>query len=285
MALVSYSDLLTRSTGGSSGAPEDFHLFIDKRVANGASAAADTRRTMSLWTQSSSYSSGGVAPGAVSVPTNATEGSLKQTDPAGGLTKYLTCFGATFIGWTAAANTGTLMLYDRLLHISGLSGTNTGTQTVGGTLTRNTGGVGNQIWVEIYNGVGSTPTTIQASYTNQAGTAGQTTVATTFGGTHFQLAQSIIALPLAAGDYGVQAVASVKIAGSTLTAGNFGVTVARPLAILPVTTSGLYSYRNYTTGFPNSVAIDTGACLAFMWSGASGVNQHSMWIDLMTVCA
>ena len=87
--------------------------------------------------------------------------------------------------------------------------------------------------------MGATGTTVTASYTNQAGTAGQTTVATVFGGTNFQLASQLLELPLAAGDSGVRAVANVNLVATTGTAGNFGVTLAKVLLAIPVFGQGI----------------------------------------------
>ena len=71
------------------------------------------------------------------------------------------------------AQPGILVLYDRLLHIGGLNATTTAAQTVGGSLSRYTGGAGNQIWVEIYTQIGTTATTITANYTNQGERLGE----------------------------------------------------------------------------------------------------------------
>jgi hypothetical protein len=164
---------------------------------------------------------------------------------------------------------GTLILYDRLLTIGGFSATTTTAQTVGSTLTRNTGGVGNQIWVEIYTAIGSTGTTITASYTNQSAASGQTTLATTFGGTGFAEAQRLIVLPLASGDTGVQACASVTVLASTLTAGAFGVTIAQPLLQVPIGVTGVGGMRDLIMNGPGILQISSGACLSLAWFASS----------------
>ena len=86
--------------------------------------------------------------------------------------------------------------------------------------------------------------TVTASYTNQAGTSGRTTTSVNFwsGGlgqaTVPPTANQVQFLPLQSGDYGVRAVASVTLSASTLTAGNFGVFLFKPLA---TTTRGINS--------------------------------------------
>lgn len=259
-ALTNLSDILNRSTGGNSGTPETIFFYKDSRVDAAAAVATIAGRLTSLW-QYEGYPAGGAAPGAVAVPVNTTDGALKQTDPGGGREKWL-------LGITGSASVaGTLILYDRLLHISGLNATTITAQTVGGTLTRYTGteSVGNQIWVEVYTQIGATSTTITASYTDQDGNTGQTTTATAFGNTGLREAQRIIPLPLASGDTGVRAVASVTVLATTGTAGDFGVSIVRPLAVIPLGVPGVGSIRDFIAGIPSIPEVLTDACLAFAW--------------------
>lgn len=254
-AIVDLSEYINRGTGGNSGAPQYLTKFYSARTNGAVPANPIAGRPMSLWTYDSTRGGRGVAPGAVAAPTNATNGSMLHTDASGGRDLWL-----TYLGGSALIG-GRVLLEDRLLHIGGLSGTTTTAQTVGGTLTRNTGGEGNQIWVEIYTAVGGTATTITASYTNQAGTSGRTTVATTFGGTNFNTSTRIIALPLQAGDTGVQAVASVTVLATTGTAGNFGVTVVKPViscSFMALGSGG--EIGALAKGLP-PVKVDPGACL------------------------
>lgn len=259
-ALTDLSDVINRLTGGNSGAPENIFWYKDA-VAAGSTAVTVAGRFSSLW-QYSGIPSGANAPGAVAAPDNTTTGGLKQTDPAGGAQKFL--LGAT----AHASQPGTLILYDRLLHISGLDGTSVAAQTVGGTLTRYTSGstcVGNQIWIEIYTLIGATSRTITASYTNQAGTAGQITQAANIGNTGLREVQRVIPLTLASGDTGVEAVASVTLSASTGTVGDFGVTVAHPLLYIPIGATGTGNVRDLISGLPAIQQIFTDACLAWCW--------------------
>ena len=255
-AISGLDDYVNRVTGGASGNPESV-WFFDNNTQNGVAAAATVAgRMSSLWTYDG-VPSGGVVPTSVVAPDSTTPGALKQTNAPGGAQKWM-------IGATVTANVaGTLILYDRLLHIGGLSGTVTTAQTVGGALTRNTGGVGNQIWVEIYTAIGSTATTVTASYTNQGGTSGRTSQATAIGGTGLAEATRIIPLSLAQGDYGVQAVASVTVLATTGTAGNFGITIARPILQIPVGVLGVGWIRDLVLNEPGILPIDTSACLTW----------------------
>lgn len=247
-SLTDLGDIAAQLT--TSGRAEHLFAFIDSRVGASAAVATVAARFTSLWQYNKTMGGGGAAPGAVAAPDNTTTGGLLQTDPSGGREKWLLGMNATILG-----NSGTLILYDRLLHISGLSGTSTSAQTVSGSLTRNTGGLGNQIWVEIYTQIGTTATTITASYTNQSGTSGRTTKATSIGGTGLREAQRMIPLPLQDGDTGVQAVDSVTLAASTTTAGNFGVVVARPLLVLPISPVSTGSTRDCIAGFLSLIHI------------------------------
>lgn len=262
-ALTSISDLVNRATGGNSGSPENYFIYKMFTIANVSDSWA-IGFMYSAW-KYDGYPAGGSNPGAVAVPTNATNGAMAIANPGGGRQKWLT--GAAMVSNNPGAQP-IIFVYDRLLHIGGLSGTVTTAQNVqsgsGVSLTRNTGGVGNQIWVEIYTAVGTTIRTITASYTNSSGTSGRTTTAQTFGGTAGTIgndANLIIPLPLQAGDVGVQSVETVTIgAGSTGTVGDFGVNIVKPVAIFPQGSGG--AYRNFVNGMPGLPAIPTDACLA-----------------------
>lgn len=212
--------------------------------------------------------SGGVTPTTWAEPTRSTAGALGQTNPVNN--KRLTAFHA----W--GMSRGFTTFYDRLAHCGGLDGTNTGTQNVNGgsdgTWTRYSGDhVGNQIWIEIYADVGSTARTITCSYKNENGVT-HTTEAREFGGTGNLLAGRIIRLPLQAGDKGVSAVISVTIGGgSTGTAGNFGVTVARPIQVAACGTLGpaVGCFLDGTT--PH---IETDACLSMVGFGTSAADLY-----------
>jgi hypothetical protein len=119
----------------------------------------------------------------------------------------------------------------------------TSTQTTNlptAALTRYTSGAGVFAAIEISSsGIGSTQTTGTISYTNQAGTAGQTGRFGTIGSTTHRF----YFCTLDSGDTGVRSVESVTLVTSTGTAGNFGVTLYRPLAF-------------FVPGFDMSEAID-----------------------------
>lgn len=260
-AIADLSDLINRASGGNSGTPQNVFFHKVARIAGAAPPATIAGRWASLWTYDG-QPGGGTAPGAVAAPTNATAGALPFTSPGGGRESHVTqAWGTGLVG-------GTILLYDRLLHISGLSGTVATAQTVGGTLTRNTGGAGNFAFAEIYTIIGTTGVTITMSYTNQAGTSGRTSTATSFGATNFREQTRAILLPLASGDSGIRAIASVTHA-TTGTAGNYGITIGRPLAYLAIGAAGAPGWRDFVTGMPGIPNFEAGTCPALLWSPAT----------------
>jgi hypothetical protein len=177
------------------------------------------------------------------------------------------------------------MLYDRLFHIGGLSGTATTDQTIQGStpspaLTRNTGGEGNIVFVEIYTVIGTTGVTLTMTYTNQAGTTGKTATIN-IGATGFREVTRAIRIPLAAGDTGVRAVEKIALSATTGTVGNFGITIAQPLALVPVGAAGSGGWRDYTTGLPGIPTIDPGACLSVAYFPASTTAAEFVWTGTM----
>lgn len=277
-AVTDLSDLVNRMTGGNSGTPEFPFLFIDQRIGAAAATAPVAGRFSSMWRYNNTQGGGGaIPPTTAAAPTRATQGALPFTNPGGGRQKWRTgfafasCFGAS----------GIVTLYDRLLHISGLSGTSISAQTVGGSLTRYASGsasVGNQIWIEINTIIGTTGTTITASYTNQAGTSGRTTQAAPIGATNAREAERMIPLPLQDGDTGVQEVASVTLAGTTGTAGDFGVVIVRPLSSISLQNVGAWTTDDAISGMPGMPEILTDACLALMYLSGSATAMGG-WLS------
>ncbi len=267
-AFADLSEYVNRMTGGNSGTPELLAWFKENRVG-GAAGVTVAGRWTSLWRFEGSPSLG-ATPTTVAAPDNTTDGALKQSDAGGGREKWLGSCAAY-----GGVQGGSLVLYDRLLHIGGLSGTVTTAQTVGGTITRNTGGVGNIMFAEINTAIGATARTITASYTDNDGNSGQTSPAVAIGGTGLAEVNRMIPIPVAAGDRGVQAVASVTLSATTGTAGNFGIVLARPLLYIPIGAAGMGQAINFIDSIPK---IDAGACLAwaFIASTTTGFSGGGM---------
>jgi hypothetical protein len=206
---------------------------------------------------------GGAVPTTGSIPDRTTQGAIPFTPATGGRDKHLINTSITPL------ISGVYLLYDRLFHKGGFSATSTAEQVVQGSpaspaLTRYTGGTGNIAFYEIYTIIGTTTTTLTMTYTNQAGTGSRTSTIS-IGGTNFREVTRMQIIPLAAGDSGIQAIDYIQLDGSTGTLGNFGITIAQPLAWIPVNTAGTMGWRDYTTGLPGIPVINPDACLALMF--------------------
>lgn len=208
----------------------------------------------SLW-KAGGRPAAGSNPGSTSgvVPTSATAGAIPYTNPGAGLVGYL---GRLEISSAIAES---IVLYDRLVHSDGLNGTLTTAQTVGTpALTRYTSGAGVGMWFEWYTATGATGVTATVIYTNQAGVSGKTT---TVAFPASPVAGQMLPIPLASGDTGVQAVASVTLSATTGTAGSFGITLCQRVVTMPIPLANVgVNYDYAALGLP---VIANNACLAF----------------------
>jgi hypothetical protein len=278
-AITDLSDLINRQSGGNSGNPNNLFYHKVPRVAGVAATAPIAGRGCSLWTYDG-MPAGGAVPTVAAIPDLTTTGAIPFTAATGGRDLHL--IGASITPTTA----GVFLLYDRLFHIGGLSGTSTAAQTVQGSpaspaLTRNTGGAGNMAWYEIYTIVGTSAAVMTMNYTNQAGTSGQTSTIN-IGTTGFREVTRAQRIQLAAGDTGIRAINTVTLSTTTGTVGNFGITIAQPLAWIPVGAAGTAGWRDYTTGLPGIPVIDPDACLALMFL-PSATTAPEVWGCLATV--
>lgn len=195
------------------------------------SLVSTTNKLMSLWT---------AAPNAGAVPSTAatcnanTTGAL-LTEPK--LTTLTNAFFMSQLELACATNGFTsLLLIDRLSHQGGLSGNATAIQTTNlptAALPRYTDGVGVMAALEIYTLLGTLAQTATVSYTNEAGTSGRTSKAVVIGAANDNAAGRFIPIPLQDGDQGIRSVESVTPSSSTGAAGNYGVTLFKPLMLIP----------------------------------------------------
>lgn len=249
-ALTNLSDRIAQMTSGSAESS-----FYHKGLNH---SSLDAGALISLWCVPG-YPGAAPTPTTVAACSSSTAGALRFTDPAGGKQKWLVyaCMGTT--------KPGTTIFYDRLLHIGGLSGTSTSAQTVGGSITRYTNGVGNIAYLEIYTSLGTSNVTATLSYTNDLNASVTSTVTVGGSGTsQWRKNQMVIPFPLNSGESGVKAVTSVQLSGSTGTAGNFGITIGHPLTSLTFYASSEISggAKMSTIHPPGDIEIPSGACLA-----------------------
>lgn len=210
----------------------------------------------------SAYKTGGTPAGAATpptgtgeIPTNATAGALPFTNPSGGQLAYLAQFSA------ACHTTGTVTLYDRLWHNSGLSGTTLTAQTVNSLALTRPDANGNDVecWLECNTATGTTARTLTVSYTDAANGAGR---AGTIAIPANMLAGRMIPMTNQSGDYGVKSIQSATLSASTGTAGDFGLVLLRRIADIPMLVSDSGVDRDaFALGLPQ---IYSGACLAVL---------------------
>lgn len=266
MSLSTYTDLLAARSRAPLVAPL---LDWKTSIQSGFSG-----KPASQWTANGR--SQGVAPTTAAVPSRTIAGALGQPNANGDL--YV-AGGAASMQYPAG-----YMIMDRLAHSGGLSGTVTGSQTTNlpsAALTRYTDGVGVMAFVEIYSAIGTTGTTATCSYTDDSNNSGQTSTSFTIGSSGFREAGVMLPVPLSPEDKGVRAVADINLVGSTGTAGNFGITLARPIAYLPV---GVYTPSDIDMFVGNArmteLILDD-ACLWLCGLYGIGLSTYAARIDLI----
>lgn len=233
-----------------------------------SSAATQAIKSRSTWLFTGGETTG-VAPGAAATCSNATAGAH-----AGSPTVDSFLLGVDLMH--NSVDGGFAVLVDRLCASSGLSGTVTTAQTTNlptPTLPRYTSGVGVMACLEIYSTMGGQRQPFTASYDNQSGST-VTTPSVTYGGignTGDREPGHIVNFFLASGDTGVKVVNSVTLGGTTSGVGDFGVTLYKPLLILPLgqqRQSRRYDLLNLGGDLPLIVG---GACLQWHIYTATGV--------------
>lgn len=265
-AIGGLDDLANRLSGGGSSVPRTMPFFKDATVDGSAAAAPVAGRWTSLW-QYAGFPGGGAAVSTGALPSNTTNGALKQASPGGGRTDWL--LGASWSGSLA----GTLLIYDRLFHVGGLSGTTTTAQSVSGTgpVSRYANSsetsadtcFGNQILIEIQTEIGTTATTATVDYKDQAGST-VTSPAFAIGGTNLREAQRLIWVPIQPGD-GVTDLVNFDLVATTGTAGDIALVIARPLLMIPCGISNVSTLLDLIISDPGVVSLKSGACVAFAW--------------------
>lgn len=176
-----------------------------------------------------------------------------DTSPA---TKHL-------IGMEARGNVGfDLIVYDRLVSVSGVSINSTGTKNVNSVaLPRYTDGVGVEVFLEVTTVTASAAVITMNSYTNQAGTGGQVGAASrTFPAAATNVDTMIGPMPLAAGDYGVRSVETISVGTSGGGSAAVNVILVKELARLPVV-SNLSNSRDFIQQLATMPRVYDGASL------------------------
>jgi hypothetical protein len=209
----------------------------------------------------------GVTPatGNGAIPDDTTAGAHPFTNGAGAENNYLLHVAATSL------TLGTLYFYDRLWANSGLNTTTTITNFTSTALTRHTGGVAVEVWLEVYTALGAaTASNLTVSYTNQAGTTGRTgtivkpAVTTAVG--------EMFPMQLQSGDSGVRAIASTQWS-VTQTSGDFGLVMMKRCGMVPLRPSDQGASVLGPFDLPYAEIADD-ACIATMLrAGSASANS------------
>lgn len=245
------------------------------RIKKQSGAAKSVGAYQSLWTAAG-------MPGAGSTPPAYTAGSGYTCDdatagaPVPGLVNTAGGGLALRVGRAklSCAVAGTLHLYDRLWSCSGM-GFAAGTYTVttpGSLPARITdNGVGVEAFVENFVAAGAASGTLTLNYANaNAGAAKSGVIAAVVSA---PVAGQVQPIPLAVGDSGVRSVTSA-VTSATWTSGSFGITLAKPICEIEISTAGGGRVIDYAgTAIP---AVLDDACLWAIWQPAA---TTATWVD------
>jgi len=211
-------------------------LAVSKKLEwNKASLANQTAGIWcSLWRATGEPQQGAIPTSAAACDDTFT-GSWGLDAPGSGNELYL----ARAMGFSGIV--ASLVVFDRLAHMGGLSGTVATAQTVNLSVATAAGqgrclasGGDVQWFTEHYADTGSTVVTVNASYTDETDTSGRTTPTISWAATRrigncyrFDPAQGI-------SPRFIKSIQTVTLSASTLTAGNFGITARKRLFTIPI---------------------------------------------------
>lgn len=234
--------------------------FVGGHKVSATSKAAGIAH--SLWKVEGTPRAGATpATGTGAIPTKATTGAMAHQNAA-------SLFNARLMRFLAVGSVvGQLVLYDRLWHNSGLSGSSTSGQTVNSVaLDRPDAlGEGAELWGEVYTAIGSnTNYTITATYTNPGGTGSRSAVfdQSTYSSGGLNLAGAMFPFKLQAGDTGIKSVQSAILSATSGAAGDWGLTILRRVATLTLDVAN--SGRELDLFRTALAQIYDDACLALM---------------------
>lgn len=203
----------------------------------------------------------GAVPGAWAICDNALLGGWPLRNPAAGKASYI---GRASV--LSNTSSGSLIVYDRLGHMGGLSGVLTTAQAVGADITGSGSNLAArrgaadysevQWWLEWYTATGATGVNATVTYTNGAGVSGQTCIVPIPVST--AAARAIRILPTN-GD-SIRSIESVTLSATTGTAGSFGVTAARPRLIMPIMVGNYLNLMDWQAC--GLAKIEDSSCLA-----------------------
>jgi hypothetical protein len=244
----------------------DFDEYVDKLKEN--RVADFSTSTIRILRPNASWQYFNPAPATPTTSVALDKNSAQSMGPIPAVsTGRLTMLGARIS--TTNYGAASMMVVDLLNVSGGLNGTLTTPQTTNlptAALTRYTSGEGVMAGIVVYGIIGTTQTTVTISYTNSAGVSGRISTATIIGGGFYREVGILIPIPLQGSDKGFRSIESVTLAGTTGSAGNFGVCMFKPLAMISLeSATGAMPLDAVSTGcIINSLCeIHPNACLTF----------------------
>lgn len=232
-----------------------------------------------------------------------TEGAIPigdQTDPT---TKHILSMGVSLV---AAAGAPWFILPIDLVGYAKLTTTNvttTGTKTITMTPISNTSanvdryanGEGLRLFVASYAAMGANAPTMQITYTNSAGTTGRTTIsgcvstASATSGTVLNSGNAVNKygpfLPLAAGDTGVQDIASLAWGGTAHASGSVFIGLCKPLCqAIPVPATGLFNMVDFVNTLPSLPRLRNGANITFLAFATGATTSGGTFYSTFDYC-
>jgi hypothetical protein len=253
-AITTYDGIIQARAGGKAD---------DVAFSKGASITTVANTWFSTFRMSGLPAAGtytNIPTGAVADRTNAGALSLGLSNPTGGDKKYLLT-----LGFTSSSALQMMTLVDLLVACGNIVATSNAAQTVSSAaLTRYTSGAGVYATFEVTTAIGTTASNINlSSYTNQAGTAAQSSPAQAM--TTSAIVQRLmpatlnsIQLPLASGDYGIQAVSTVTLSAA-MSAGVMALNLFKPLVWLPGIAANIYMERDTSVQISSLVELVVGS--------------------------
>lgn len=251
-----------------------WRTFLSKVPSISSGSSTETHGN-SYWIGSAGTPPPASAPTTPAATDNTTVGALSKP-LASGLQIPTALVGTNKKRGTSGDNGDShFLMIDRLSHQGGLVGNIDTLQTTNlptAALTRYTGGEGVYAAIEIYAGVGTQGTLVTVTYTNQAGTGSRT--GSVNWATTTPAARMFFIIPLQVGDTGVRSVESVQLSVATVTAGDFGIVLFKPLFYMHARSSDFVP-ANQLPGW--NTGIHSNACLQPILVGSYATGQNTGW--------
>lgn len=228
-----------------------------------------------IWMNRATTSSFGI----IADPAVASSGgtTFNQTAGTPGYPRWTAGSGNAYIGRVGVAldKVGTMHIYDMHWACSGFNGTLLTSQDItgfSGMPSRNPTALGAELWMWVLTPIGATAKTVTVTYTNQDGVGSRTSIPVT---TIVSMpAYRMLQIPLQSGDTGITSIESVKLSGSTGTAGNFGLIVMNRICSVAQVVANVGNSLDFATlGLPK---ISDDSCISFVNQGSTTTTGITM---------